>query len=61
MGTLVWRISKLTLWTESQFAIEKIGVMAGALVAAVLVYILLAKLLKVKEADFLLNMIRNRF
>jgi len=60
MGALVWRISKLTLWTESQFAIEKVGVMAGALVAAVLVYILLAKLLKVQEADFLLDMVRKK-
>jgi len=34
--------------------------MAGALVAAVLVYILLAKLLKVQEADFLLDMVRKK-
>lgn len=60
MGALVWKISGFTIWTESQFAIEKIGVMAAALVAAVLIYILLAKLLKVEEADFLLDMIRKK-
>ncbi len=60
MGALVWKISGLTIWTESQFAIEKIGIIAGALIAAVLIYIVLAKLLKVEEADFLLDMLRKK-
>lgn len=61
MGVLVWRISKLTIWSESAFAIEKVGVLAASVVFAVVFYFLLAKLLKVKEADFLVDMIRKKF
>lgn len=61
MGVIVWRVSKLTLWSESSFAIEKVGVLAASVVIAVAVYLLLAKLLKIEEADFLVKMIRKRF
>ena len=61
MGVLVWRVSKLTLWSESAFAIEKVGVLAASVVIAVVVYFLLAKLLKIEEADFLVDMIKKRF
>lgn len=61
MGVVVWRVSKLALWSESAFAIEKVGVLAGSVVVAVAVYLLLAKLLKIEEADFLFDMIKKRF
>lgn len=61
MGVLVWRVSKLTLWSESAFAIEKVGVLAASVVIAAAVYFLLAKILKIEEADFLVKMIRKRF
>lgn len=61
MGVLIWRVSKLTMWSDSSFEIEKVGVLAACVVIAVAVYFLLAKLLKIEEADFLMQMIRKRF
>ncbi len=61
MGAVVWKISKFTLWTESAFAIEKVGILAGIGVIAILIYFVLAKIFKIEEADFLINMIRKRF
>ncbi|MGB3728146.1 MAG: hypothetical protein WBA70_02685, partial [Thermodesulfobacteriota bacterium] len=61
MGVIVWRVSKLTLWSDSAFAIEKVGVLAASVVVAIAVYLLLAKLLKIEEADFLFDMIKKRF
>ena len=60
MGFAVWRISKLTYWSESAFSMEKIGVLGAAIVAAVVIYFLLAKILKIEESDFLIKMIRKR-
>lgn len=61
MGILVWRVSKLTLWNESAFAIEKVGILAASVLIAIAVYFFLAKLLRIKEADFLVDMIKKRF
>ena len=61
MGVIVWRVSKLALWSESAFAIEKVGVLGASVLIAVVVYFLLAKLLKIEEADFLVDMIKKRF
>lgn len=61
MGAVVWRVSQLTQWSESAFAIEKVGVLAASVLIAIAVYLVLAKILKIKEADFLIDMIKKRF
>lgn len=60
MGIVIWRVSKLTYWSESAFSIEKIGVLAASIVIAVVIYFSLAKILKIEESDFLIKMIRKR-
>jgi len=60
MGIVIWRISKLTFWNESAFSLEKIGILAASIVIAAAIYFLLAKILKIEEADFLVKMIRRR-
>ena len=59
MGIVIWRISKLTFWNESAFSLEKIGILAASIVIAAVIYFLLAKILKIEEADFLVKMIRR--
>jgi len=59
MGVVIWRISKLTFWNESAFSLEKIGILAASIVIAAVIYFLLAKILKIEEADFLVKMIRR--
>jgi len=58
---LIWRVSKLTYWSESAFSLEKIGILAASIVIAAVIYFSLAKILKIEEADFLVKMIKKRF
>jgi peptidoglycan biosynthesis protein MviN/MurJ (putative lipid II flippase) len=60
MGIVIWRVSKLTYWSESAFSIEKVGVLAASIVIAIIIYFSLAKILKIEESDFLIKMIRKR-
>ncbi len=61
MGAVVWQLSKLIFWTESAFALEKISILAGIVLIAMIIYFILAKIFKIEEADFLIDMIRKRF
>jgi len=61
MGFAAWKFSALADWSESQFSWQKLGVLAGSVVLSAAVYFTLAKLLRVKESDFLFGMIRRRF
>lgn len=60
MGFAAWKFSGLADWSGSGFAWEKIGILAGSIAISVAVYFTLAKLLKVRESDFLFGMIKRR-
>jgi putative peptidoglycan lipid II flippase len=60
MGAAAWKFSGLADWSDSQFSWEKIGVLTGSIVISVAIYFGLAKLLRVKESDFLFGMVKRR-
>ena len=51
MGIVIWRVSKLTYWSESAFSIEKVGVLAASIVIAIIIYFSLAKILKIEGIE----------
>jgi len=60
MGSLVWKISTYVNWTTSGFAIEKIVTMVIAIGAAMVSYFILAYLLRIEEAGFLIKLAMKR-
>ncbi len=60
MGLLVWKISTYVDWTTSGFAIEKIVTMGIAIGAAMVSYVILAYLLRIEEAGFLIKLAMKR-
>lgn len=59
-GISAWKISTLSEWSKSGISPEKIGVLLASIAGAIVVYLLIAKLLRIDELDSLLNMIKRR-
>lgn len=61
MGFAAWKFSGLADWSDAQFSWQKIGILAGSIAISGVVYLILAKLLRVKESDFLFGLFRGKF
>ncbi|HEX3036821.1 MAG TPA: murein biosynthesis integral membrane protein MurJ [Thermodesulfobacteriota bacterium] len=60
MGATAWEISAFSDWSQSGFSLEKISIFCASIAGAVIVYFVLAKLLKIEEVNFLFKLIRRK-
>lgn len=59
MGISVYQLSLFTDWTGSNFDINKVGALGVCLIAGIVIYSGLSKILKIEEFDKITSMIKN--